>query len=78
MSPLEIPASRQLIDGAWIPAAEPAGLPVLDPATGRPIQDAPRGGAAGRHAPSMSCREAGASSWLLYNSDTADQHDRER
>ncbi|MFA1546551.1 aldehyde dehydrogenase [Actinomadura chokoriensis] len=46
MSPLEIPVSRQLIDGAWIPAEDGAGLQVLDPANGRPIQEIARGGEA--------------------------------
>ncbi len=38
MSPLEIPASRQLIDGAWIPAAEPG------PARPRPRDRPPHPG----------------------------------
>ena len=34
MADLDIPAARQLIDGAWEAAADGGELPVLDPATG--------------------------------------------
>ncbi|NKZ03220.1 aldehyde dehydrogenase family protein [Actinomadura latina] len=58
MSPLEIPVSQQLIDGAWTPAGNGAGLPVLDPANGRPLQEIARGGAADVDAAVAAARRA--------------------
>ncbi|MER7169232.1 aldehyde dehydrogenase family protein [Micromonospora sp. NPDC000207] len=42
MADLDIPAARQLIDGAWVAAVDGEELPVLDPATRESIQAVPR------------------------------------
>jgi acyl-CoA reductase-like NAD-dependent aldehyde dehydrogenase len=44
MSPLGIPVARQLIDGQWLPTADKGEIDVLDPATGRVVQQIARGG----------------------------------
>ncbi|WFE29956.1 aldehyde dehydrogenase family protein [Solwaraspora sp. WMMD791] len=46
MADLDIPAARQLIDGAWEAAADGGELPVLDPATRETIQPVARARAA--------------------------------
>ncbi|MGP4022846.1 aldehyde dehydrogenase family protein [Actinomadura sp. 3N407] len=46
MSVLDIPAARQLVDGAWVPARDQGELPVLDPANSKVIQRIARGGQA--------------------------------
>ncbi|MFG2087126.1 MULTISPECIES: aldehyde dehydrogenase family protein [unclassified Spirillospora] len=46
MPALEIPAARQLIDGAWVRARDQGELPVLDPANSKAIQQIARAGQA--------------------------------
>ncbi|WP_432974115.1 aldehyde dehydrogenase family protein [Dactylosporangium sp. CA-233914] len=46
MAHLDIPAARQLIDGAWVAACDQGDLSILDPATQQPIQPVARARAA--------------------------------
>lgn len=58
MSALDIPAARQLIDGAWVPALDQRELPVLDPANGKAIRPVARGGQADVDAAVAAARRA--------------------
>ncbi|MEU8025504.1 aldehyde dehydrogenase family protein [Micromonospora haikouensis] len=58
MADLDIPPARQLIDGAWVAAADQGELPVLDPATRAPIQPVARARAADVDAAVAAARRA--------------------